>query len=115
MGFILLKMGLLDRQKIKLLLIVITVIFLLIGVGLTSYGYFTYYNLYTPEEQLEKPDATITELFPYHDISDDKYLYLEVSHNLVADHIGLFCNGISKSGDVMVYRVDYFESLHTSK
>lgn len=110
-GFILLKKGLLEQQRIKLLSIVVTVIFVLTGMGLTGYGYFICYNVYTPESQLENPDTTVREIFPYHDISEDKYLDLEVSHNLVADHIGLFCNGTSKSGDVMVYRVDYFESL----
>lgn len=110
-GFILLQKGVIEQQKIKKSAIVVTAIFVLSGIGLTGYGYFTYYNLYTPETQLENPDTAVAELFPYHNISEDMNADLEVSHNLFEDHIGIYCNGLSKSSEFMAYRVDYFESL----
>lgn len=110
-GFILLKKGTVNEKPIKKSAIIITAIYFLSGIGLTTYGYFACYNLYTPESQLENPDATVEELFPYHDIKECSNYDLEVSHNLFEDYIGVHCNGVSESGEVMVYRMDYFESL----
>lgn len=111
LGFILLKKGIIKNDKIKKSAIIIVAIFVLSGISLTICGYFACYNVYTPESQLENPDSTVEELFPYHNISKGMDADIEVSHNLFADYIGLYCNGISESGEAMVYRVDYFESL----
>lgn len=111
LGFILLKKGIINKDKIKKSAIIIVAVFVLSGISLTICGYFTCYNVYTPESKLENPDSTVEELFPYHNISKGINADIEVSHNLFADHIGLYCNGISGSGEIMVYRVDYFESL----
>ena len=101
-----------NERKIKLSVIIVSLLSIVVFCCLTIFSYNSVYSCYTPNLSIEENSDYIQKFFPYHNITENQdSIDIETSVMLGTKRIIVSSYGDSSTNGMLNYTADYFESI----